>query len=405
MGSRGFWLRAVLTVAAVALLAPVAPVVLSGFLPYAPVLANLSRLVVPWLPWLLLFSTLAGVAALLSVRLGGRFVQELVAVLAVLTVAGAVVMAGRVVAIGVAGGPSVNWARAAGMGGTSMPTADDELIYATVDGQPLHAQVWRPPDVASAVALFVHGGSFTGGGLGGRPWLFRSWAEQGVLVVDVEYRLSPPPLWDQAPGDVLCALGWVETHAQELDGGRLTDFTMTVAVVGDSAGGNLAMLAGYGVGTDKVTSSCAAPAAPPAAVIAIEPAADLAGIWQDKSVPGDGSPFPESYIGGSPSQYPDRYVAASPIRLIRAGVPPTLILGAENDHLILPARTADLEHRLVAAGAECRTFVVPYAEHGVAAGPDDYGEQLQEAAIPQYLAAITARHLTSMARAFGEACT
>lgn len=378
MGSRGIWLRAALTVAAVVVLAPVAPVVLSGFLPYVPVLANLSRLVVPWLPWLLLLSTLAGVVALLAVRAGGRLLQDVVAVVALLTLAGAVVMTARVAEFGLSS--DLSWARAAGADGTPMPTADDEVTFATVEGTPLRAQIWRPADAAGTVALFIHGGSFTGGGLGGRPWLFRSMADRGLLVVDVEYRLAPPPRWDTAPGDVLCALGWLEANAQELNGGKVADYATQVVVIGDSAGGNLALMAAYAAGTDRVTSSCNLPAVPPARVMAIEPAADLAAIWADDSVPGDpvGGPFPEAYIGGPPSQYPARYAAASPLSLLRAGLPPTFILAAENDHLILPARTADLAHRLALGGVPCQILTVPYAEHGIAAGPDDYGAQYEE---------------------------
>jgi acetyl esterase/lipase len=406
MQSGRTWLRAVLTVAAAVVLAPVAPVVLSAFLPYSPVLANISRLVVPWLPWLVLMAALATVLALLAVRVDGYALQHLVAAVALVTLAGTVLMAGRVVAFARSMDASISWSRTAGSESTPMPGTPDEQVFATVDGTPLHAQIWRNstsafPDQVHpvAIALFVHGGSFTGGALGGRPWLFFSLAESDVAVVDIEYRLAPPARWDQAPGDVLCALGWVEDQPSFLEGAQVP-----VVVIGDSAGGNLALMAAYAAGTAKVASSCDKPTTPPAAVIAIEPAADLAAIWSDASVPGDGAPFPESYIGGSPMAYPDRYAAASPERLFRPGLPPTLLLAAENDHLILPVRTSELARRLAAVHAACTLVTVPYAEHGIAAGPDDYGEQLQEQLIPAYIRRVIDQSPTSVTSPFGAAC-
>jgi acetyl esterase/lipase len=139
-------------------------------------------------------------------------------------------------------------------------------------------------------------------------------------------------------------------------------------------------------------------------VIAIEPAADLAGIWADHSVPGDGTPFPEAYIGGPPSEYPSRYFIDSPIKWVDEHVPPTLIVAAGNDHLILAPRTADLAHGLAAAGNDCRIVTVPFAEHGIAAGPDDYGEQVEEQLIPRYVAALEAQEATSGVVSIGKAC-
>jgi acetyl esterase/lipase len=405
MPSRQTWLRAGLTVAAIALLAPVTPVVLSGYLPNVGALASVSRLVVPWLQWLLLVAALASALALLAVRVDGRALQNVLAALALVTLAGAVLMTGRVAAVGLSSQASISWTRAAGLGGEPMPTADDDVVYATVGGQPLHAQIWRTPGVADTVAMFIHGGSFTGGGLGGRPWLFRAWADQGMAVVDVEYRLAPPPRWDQAPGDVVCALAWVEAHAQELDGGKASASSTNVVVIGDSAGGNLALMAGYGAGR-LLTSSCNENPSPPAGVIAIEPVADLAAIWADHSVPGDpvGGPFPESYIGGPPSQFPDRYDQASPMRLMDMDLTPTLLIAAENDHLVLPARTSQLAQRINVAGIQCSLVVVPYAEHGVAAGPDDFGEQLEEGIVPAWIRWHRANPLASNSKPFGQVC-
>jgi acetyl esterase/lipase len=396
------WLRASSAALAFLLTILTAPVVLSGFLPDAPGLRNLSRLVLPYLPIVLGLSIVGFLLAIPGVRLGGRRFAKAVAIVSFATLLGATVMTARVGIVAGLSGVRLSLARLVGLASTPAPTPDSVVTYATVDGQPLHAALWGLPgstvgplegDV-KAVVMYVHGGSFTGGGIGNRPSLFRALTERGFPVMDVEYRLAPPPRWDQAPGDVLCALGWLEANATGLQPGL-----NRIVVIGDSAGGALALLAAYGAGSGPLNPSCPIEVHPPVAVIAMEPAADLAGIWADESVGDASGRFPESYIGGTPAQYPERYAAASPLSLIRPFLPATLLIAAENDHLILPARTRDLAGRLAAVGNNCWILTVPYAEHGIAAGPDDYGAQILESVIPTFI-----DHTLDVESGIGDVC-
>jgi acetyl esterase/lipase len=266
------------------------------------------------------------------------------------------------------------------------------VTFATVDGTDLHAEIWQSPSGAptgpvggsSAAVIYVHGGAFTGGELGLRPRLFRVLADQGFPVLDVEYRLSPPPRWDQATRDVICAITWAAGHAEELgiDGTRLV-------VMGDSAGGNLALMAAYGAGTTQWTSSCGGTPPTPAAVIAIAPTADLAGIWEDFTIAAAGQRFPEAYIGGTPAEFPSRYQLASPFSLIRAGLPPTLVVTGNIDHLVHLGRVTELTDRLQVAGIDCSLIVVPFADHGYDGSANGYGAQVEETILPRFIAAHT----------------
>jgi acetyl esterase/lipase len=382
MPERRIWLRASFVAVAIIALVPTLPVVASAYLPDAPVLWNISRLIVPYLPQLIGLAILAAASSLAALRLGRQPLPRAVAAISFVTLVGVGFMTFQVVRFSLNYSAPISVTRLLGVDVAATPRADDLVTFATVDGQPLRAQLWRSP-APDALAMYVHGGSFTGGELGARPRFFRALADQGITVLDVEYRLAPPPRWDTAPGDVLCALGWLDGHAAEL--GSDPDH---VLVIGDSAGGNLALMAGYAAGTDRLVPTCPTRTVAPFAVIAIEPAADLAGIWADMSVPGDAAGFPESYIGGTPNQYPERYAAASPLGLIRAGLPPTLLIAAEIDHLIRPARTTELGKRLFAAHVYCSILTVPYAEHGISRGPDDYGAQILESIVPDFVATV-----------------
>src|SRR6185503_14669164 len=86
---------------------------------------------------------------------------------------------------------------------------DRIVSFATVYGTELHAGLWLPAGAGSAATqsmpavVFAHGGGFLAGGLGTRPTLLAALRQAGSVGIDVEYRLAPPPRWDQAPGDVL----------------------------------------------------------------------------------------------------------------------------------------------------------------------------------------------------------
>jgi acetyl esterase/lipase len=106
-------------------------------------------------------------------------------------------------------------------------------------GGPLALRLYWPPEAAQAtvpVVMFFHGGGWVVGDLDSYDGDARRHAVgSGALVVSVDYRLAPEHPHPAAVDDVWAATQWVVGHAEELgaDPKRL-------AVVGDSAGGNLA---------------------------------------------------------------------------------------------------------------------------------------------------------------------
>ena len=84
--------------------------------------------------------------------------------------------------------------------------------------------------------LFVHGGGWIWGSTDVfDPLLRRAVAALGAVVVSVDYRLAPQHRFPAALEDCAAALAWVRDQADALK----VDATR-VAVMGDSAGGNLA---------------------------------------------------------------------------------------------------------------------------------------------------------------------
>jgi acetyl esterase/lipase len=107
------------------------------------------------------------------------------------------------------------------------------------DGRTIGLRVYRPQgalDVVLPLILNFHGGGWVSGDPYQSEWWCSSIAHDvQAVVVSVDYRLAPEDPWPAAPEDCYDATAWAVEHAADLgaDGTRL-------AVMGDSAGGNLA---------------------------------------------------------------------------------------------------------------------------------------------------------------------
>jgi acetyl esterase len=101
-------------------------------------------------------------------------------------------------------------------------------------------RTFRPEgDGPLPVVVYLHGGGWMMGTLDSYDSLLRTLANaSGAIVAGVEYRLAPEHRDPAALEDSLAAIQWLAANADQLggDGARL-------AVIGDSAGGNLAAVA------------------------------------------------------------------------------------------------------------------------------------------------------------------
>ncbi len=98
-------------------------------------------------------------------------------------------------------------------------------------------RVYAPDaDAAGPPVVFLHGGGWVIGNLDTHDGAARKLANaSGCTVVSVDYRLAPENPFPAAAEDCYAAAQWVSDHAEQL-GAR----PGPIALVGDSAGGNLA---------------------------------------------------------------------------------------------------------------------------------------------------------------------
>ncbi|MEV6324571.1 alpha/beta hydrolase [Nocardia sp. NPDC051787] len=264
---------------------------------------------------------------------------------------------------------------------------DETVTYATIDGQPIQADLYLPVRGSTPAPLVVsiHGGAFVGGSRGTNA--YTTWlADNGYAVLDVDYRLSDDAdhRWDTADADVACALTWATTNAQRynLDLHRLAAF-------GNSAGGNLAINVANKINAGVLRPSCGSAADLPrvGAVIALYPVVDLTASGTETAI---GSDAARQYVGGTPEQYPDRYTATDSAPHITDQSPPTLLVQGANDHLVLAEHTAAYAAALDAAGIPHRYVEFPFLDHAFGTTELDAGAQvtrlLTRAWLAEYLA-------------------
>ena len=204
------------------------------------------------------------------------------------------------------------------------PVPDDVLVTdVTAGGVPAH-WLTAPGTDTGRVMMFLHGGGFQMGSLRSDGELAaRLGRASGMRVLFPEYRLAPEHPFPAAIDDVLAAWRWLCSD-QNLS-------ARSMAVVGDSAGGGLAV--------SLLVATRDAGQALPAAAVLMSPTVDLTSSGasmteraeQDPiSIPAMLRQFAADYLAGANPKMP----LASPLFASMVAVPPLLIQVGTADLLL-----------------------------------------------------------------------
>jgi len=175
------------------------------------------------------------------------------------------------------------------------PVAIRELSIASQAG-PIRARLYRPhgPAGPSPLLVYFHGGGWVQGDLETHDNVCRFLAvNAATAVLAVDYRLAPEQPFPAGLNDALAAYRYAAEHAEELG----VD-PAAIAVGGDSAGGNLAVV---------VSRLAAADERPPAFLLMICPGTDAVEISESRRLFADGFLLTEERIQWFLDRYlPDR---------------------------------------------------------------------------------------------------
>ena len=127
------------------------------------------------------------------------------------------------------------------------------ITYLTANNWDAKLDVYQARDAKglNPTLIYFHGGGWVQGSKEASSLTFLPFLEMGWNVVNVEYRLGKVSLAPAAVQDALCALRWVYRNGKDynVDTGRLV-------LMGNSAGGHLALVTGLIPASEGLDSLC-----------------------------------------------------------------------------------------------------------------------------------------------------
>lgn len=261
------------------------------------------------------------------------------------------------------------------------PVAD--VQFAAPGGTPLSADLFLPdnPLAPPPIVVWVHGGGWRFGNRRIAPDLSRFFAQSGFAMAAVDYRLTNRAIFPAQIEDLKTAIRWLRSVASTygLDRDR-------IGVMGASAGGHLAALAGLtpAGSFEPDDAEYRDESSEVQAVVAGYPPVDFLQLDIHRPPEGTVSDDPEnlrmrrgpdlratdadsfeSMLLGSPiAACPDRVRQANPIAYARSGAPPFLILHGTSDTTIGFQQSRILYDALARHGNDVTLCLIETLGHG-----------------------------------------
>lgn len=234
---------------------------------------------------------------------------------------------------------------------------DIDVVYKKVKGWEGRVDVYfdNASEKPCPLVINIHGGGWNHGEKESQKG-YKSFFKKGFAVANVEYRLTDVAPAPAAVEDVRCALLYMIRNAEKynIDVNR-------IVIMGGSAGGHLALMAGLLDHNDTFDNDCDHAAKPfkIAAIIDKYGIADLTvvpkGEWTYKSA--------KNWLGKGQSDM--KFAASvSPVSYVSPNSPPVFIVHGDSDPIVPYQQSVDLHNKLVDAGVETEFMTVKGGLHG-----------------------------------------
>jgi acetyl esterase/lipase len=271
--------------------------------------------------------------------------------------------------------------------------------------RPVYADVWLPGagiDRSGVGVVYLHGSAWYLGDKGQLTGpVFRAWAADGHVVMDVAYRMCPETDVRGMMADAQHAVAWLKAHAAEfgVDPAR-------IVLAGTSAGGHIALITAYTADRpDLLAADLAGRDTRVAGVFTVSAPVDMQAMLDhhpaliQSARPGPGMAYDpltdtdplvppgpgasrrawlrweraqnrrlngllRDLLGGAPDDAPETYALASAGTHVRPGLPATLLIQGDQDALVPVGAARELARRLATAGVRVDYLELPQTDHG-----------------------------------------
>jgi acetyl esterase/lipase len=244
-------------------------------------------------------------------------------------------------------------------------TVERDHVFATVGETTLRLDLYRAPQAAAPLVLYVHGGGWRSGDRAdaGSERL-APLAAHGMTVASADYRLVPGATFPDQLHDLKGAVRWLRAHGPTL--GVDTD---RLGIWGASAGAYLGSLLALTAGDDEFEGTVGGNLEQSSKVQAVVHwfgQSDLLVSGSRSGIEAHLLPFAfEAGLLGVRSlvEAADRARDLSLLTRVSPDAPPFLIAHGDRDHIVAPSESEALHHALSRAGADTCFMLLGGAGH------------------------------------------
>lgn len=247
---------------------------------------------------------------------------------------------------------------------------EPDITYATANNYDSKLDIYRNRSKGKKPTLvFFHGGGWMGGfSKTSFSLVFVPFLQLGWNIVNVDYRPSSVSLAPAAVQDCLCALRWIALHADQYD----IDLT-AIVLMGNSAGGHLALMAGMvsPAPSSNLSGPCGSsnsdsysltmtptPTVRPAAIVNLFGITDVVELYRGPNL----KAYAALWIGGQPDgESVARLV--SPLSHVREGLPPIITVHGDQDTTVPYSQATRLHAALDAHGVKNKLVTITGGGH------------------------------------------
>ena len=212
----------------------------------------------------------------------------------------------------------------------------------------------RSHDGLLPVVVIIHGGGWVAGDKEQVRMFLPPVAQGGCMAISANYRLAPG---DQAPAaihDIKYLLRWLDRNSEALSIDR-----ERIALMGFSAGGHLAALAGLTCDTKELDPDQPGSGAPVCCIVSIGGPMNL----KMGSRSSRGESLIREWIGSRDEAGPDKLDFYSPVEWLNEGDPPILLIHGEEDQVVSRAQATRMRRACDRAKVPCQIELIEDGAH------------------------------------------